>query len=107
MGVFDLNSPTEVNDDVRTPEIGGISHSDWDPAGEDWGRGRRMGAPDRHLGGVSHVIIPVVASGLLGREWPIILMRRECTGCRIGGAARSDTGRCDCWHGSDVAGIID
>ena len=26
---------------------------------------------------------------------------------RIGGAARSDTGRCDCWHGSDLAGIID
>jgi hypothetical protein len=26
------------------PEIGGISHSDWDPADEDWGRGRRMGA---------------------------------------------------------------
>jgi hypothetical protein len=28
-------SPTEANDDVRTPEIGGISHSDWDPAEED------------------------------------------------------------------------
>jgi len=80
MGVSRDRSPTEANGDVRTPEIGGISHSDWDPADEDWGRGRRMGAPERHLGGVSHMIIPVVASGLLGREWPIILMRRECTG---------------------------
>jgi hypothetical protein len=26
---------------------------------------------------------------------------------RIGGAARSDIGRCDWWHGSDVAGIVD
>jgi hypothetical protein len=53
MGVSRDRSPTEANDDVRTAEIGGISHSDWDPAEEDWGRGRLMGAPDRHLMGKS------------------------------------------------------
>jgi hypothetical protein len=42
--------PTDRNSDVRTPEIGGISHSDWDPAEEDWGRGRPMGAPGRTIG---------------------------------------------------------
>ena len=50
MGVSRDRSPTEANDDVRTAEIGGISHSDWDPAEEDWGRGRLMGAPDRTSG---------------------------------------------------------
>lgn len=49
MGVSRDRSPTEANDDVRTAEIGGISRSDWDPAEEDWGQGRLMGALDRHL----------------------------------------------------------
>jgi hypothetical protein len=35
MGVSPDRSPTEANDDVRTPEIGGISHSDCDPVEED------------------------------------------------------------------------